>query len=155
MTGPLCIIGMGNALQGDDGVGLAVVRGLAAAGVGSVRGAAVELDAAGADATIVAARLAEGSSVILVDAADMGARPGTWRMLDAAAVRSGQVRAEGSTHALSAAAAVSLAAALGVEGNLRILGIQPRTMGAGQGLSDEVAAALPAVIAALRSEVTA
>ena len=152
MTG-LRVIGMGNARMGDDGVGLRVVELLQELrDQGALEGGA-DLVAAGDDATAVAAALAEGLRVLLVDAVDMGARPGAWRMFNAgdAGLRDGGRPV--STHGMPVSAAIGLAAALGCADNLRVLGVQAGAMAFGTALSREVAASMPSVLQAIRDEI--
>ncbi len=148
-SGPLSVVGLGNEGMGDDGVGMAVARMLAGAGGD---GAAPRVAAGGIDPTIVASLLAEGNRVLVVDAVDMGARPGDWRLFSPEDLASLPRGREVSAHALSLSSIVEMARALGWESRLRVLGIQAGAMAAGAGLSPGVRACLPGVLRRIRRE---
>jgi hydrogenase maturation protease len=88
--------------------------------------------------------------VILVDAVESGAGPGTVHRLDA---RAGPLPARlfsASTHHLSVAEAVELGRSLGgLPGRLEVVGIEGARFEAGRGLSPEVERAVGEVVAAL------
>ena len=72
------VVGLGNDLMGDDGVGLEVVRRLAAAGPWP----GVRIVEAGSDSLVLAELWAGEEEVWLVDALLGGAPPGTVRLLE-------------------------------------------------------------------------
>jgi hydrogenase maturation protease len=99
------IVGIGQLAAGDDGVGLAVARELAARGL-PVRESA--------DASIVLALLEAGHRVVLVDAVAGGGPPGTVMQLDPDALVLAPVGAPIpiSSHGISVAEAIALARTL-------------------------------------------
>jgi len=143
MTDPL-VIGLGSPDRGDDAVGLAVARSVAARlpGVGVVD----HEDPMGL------LDLWDGHDpVVVVDAVRSGARPGALHRLEtgrAAAppspgawARSGH----GSTHAIGLAEMVELGRALGrLPDRLVVVGVEAETFDHGAPLSPQVAAAVPA-----------
>jgi hydrogenase maturation protease len=148
----LRIMGMGNARMGDDGVGLRVVKMLQELRDRGGWETTAELVAAGDDATAVAAALAEGQRVLLVDAVEMGGRPGEWRVFTAAEARGGNEARPSSTHGVTVSSAIGIAAALGCDARLRILGIQAGPMLPRTTLSEEVLSSMPGVLQAIREE---
>jgi hydrogenase maturation protease len=149
----LRIIAMGNECMGDDGVGLRVLALLREQRERGALGPAAELVEAGQDASLVAASLAEGTRVLLVDAVEMGGRPGEWKVFTADEAAGGNGRdCPASTHGVSVSTAAGIAIALGCAANLRILGIQAGAMRQGSALSPEVVAGLPGVLRAIREE---
>lgn len=129
------VVGIGQDAAGDDGVGLAVARALAA------RGACVRECA---DASVVLALLEAGRRVVIVDAVVGGGAPGAVVRLDPGALASGP--APLSSHGLGVAEALELARTLYGEGAARgvaIVGVAiDRPAGAALGLSPAVAAAV-------------
>lgn len=151
MTGPV-VIGVGNPWRGDDGVGIAVVRAVAAAlGPGDGPVEVRELDGE-------PARLLEvwrdRPLAVVVDAVRTGAPPGT--VLPAVPDVHGP--AAGGSHALGLADALRLGGALGrLPDRLEVVGVEGARFDPGDelDLSAPVAAAVPEardlVLAALRS----
>jgi hydrogenase maturation protease len=143
------ILGVGNPYRHDDGLGWAVahmVHAVAPPGwhVRMVHGEATELLAAWAGA----------DQVLLIDALSAHLAPGSLWRFDAATPLPAQL-ASTSSHTLSLAQAVELARTLGVlPPHLIILGIQGADFTPGEGLSPQVASALPRVVAALLAELT-
>ncbi len=144
------IIGVGNPLMGDDGVGIAVVERLQGLplppGVEAVDGGTGGL-------TLL--HLMEGATaVILVDAAEMGELPGTLRRfgLD-------EVSPEANDGLSLHQAGLGEVFALGRElellpPRLFVLGVQPESVEQRIGLSPSVEAALSAVVAQVLAAAT-
>jgi hydrogenase maturation protease len=129
------VIGIGDEMAGDDGVGLAVARAVVARGLTA--------HACG-DASLVLALAGSVRSFVLVDAVVGGGPPGTVIQLDPHALASGPTPL--SSHGIGVAEAIALASVLyGEEAARRIAivgiaiepPIEPR-----RGLSDVVAAAV-------------
>ena len=142
------ILGLGNPLRGDDGVGPRVVAELAGIRLPAHVAA---LDAGTAGLTLL--DLLDGPErVIVVDAADMGRAPGEVVRFTP---EEGRLLASNFTpHAMSLAEALELAQVLGRRlPQITILGVQPASLEWRAGLSPAVAAALPAVIETVLQEV--
>ena len=136
------VIGLGNPFRGDDAVGHTVaqrLRELAPPGV-DVReesGEGVALIETWKDAT----------DVILIDAAQSGAAPGTIHRLDASRGPVPTRFFPSSTHAFGVAEAVELARALNqLPPRVVLYGIEGRSFRAGETLSPEVAGAVDEVL---------
>jgi hydrogenase maturation protease len=144
----IVVVGCGSA-AGDDAAGLAALARLRAEG-GLPAG--VRLHAAGGGDALLDV-VGDAAALVLVDAVASGAPPGTlhrWRWPSA---RLDGLRA-GSTHQLGPAAALALADALGLlPPEVVALGVEVDGTRAGDGLGAAVAAALPALVAAVRAEV--
>lgn len=129
------VVGIGQLAAGDDGVGLAVARELAARGL-AVREAA--------DASVVLALLPAGHRIVLVDAVVGGGPPGTVLQLAPAALADGP--APLSSHGLGVAEAIGLARTLygdAAVDRIAIVGIAiDRPAAHAVGLSPAVAAAV-------------
>lgn len=140
------VIGIGNPLREDDGVGPAAVARLQSLALP----ADVEvLD--GGEAGLALVGLMEGvHRAVIVDAVRMGARPGEVRVFGLDEVRIAEELHGGGLHAARAGTALQMAEALGsLPPEVRVVGIQPKRTGWGPGLSPEVAAALPRVVDAV------
>ena len=139
----ILVLGLGNTLLGDDGVGVHVVQCLARAPY--ARAGLRPLDGGTMGFRLMAAVMQTGS-VLFVDAAQLGETAGTVRLLDGTAL-SETVRHSGSTSA-HAAGLASLLTLAGLSGwqpiHLALLAIQPQRIGWGDELSDTVRQALPA-----------
>jgi len=131
----LLVIGAGNDLRRDDGVGLAIARRLHAAGL-AVREARGDLSA-------LSDLWAGSERVIVVDAVRSGAPPGTVHRFDAVAAPLPAVFSQASSHAIGVAEAVELARALDrLPVSLVVYGIEGADFSAGEGLSPVVALAV-------------
>lgn len=108
-AGRAVVIGVGNALRGDDAAGLLAARAVAAAGLPGV--AVVESD--GDPATLMET-WADAEVAVVLDALAPGAEPaGAVRRFDAGAAPLPARLGGGSTHVLGVGEAVELARALG------------------------------------------
>jgi hydrogenase maturation protease len=141
----LRIVGLGNALRGDDAVGLVVVRRLR-----ELLPAADVIERSGEPADLLET-LGDGvEAVVLVDAVSSGAPPGEVHRLDASEVAL-PFAASASTHGLGLAETIELGRALGrLPARLLVYGIEGRAFELGAPLSPEVARAAVAVAAELR-----
>jgi hydrogenase maturation protease len=143
-----CVIGVGNDLRGDDGAGLAVARTLATTVDEDVR----VIECEGEPVSLLDA-WAGCSRVIVVDATESGAAPGTIRRIAAHAGPLPPGLAGTSTHLLSVADAVELARALGrLPASTIVYGIEGESFDTGAPLSEVVVAAVERVTAAIRRE---
>lgn len=147
-SGGIVVIGVGNPLRGDDGVGLAIAARLAA---GLPEGVRVErceqepsrlIDAwSGADAAV------------LVDAVSSGSPPGTIHRFDAtdAPVPAGVFRS--STHAFGLSDAIELSRALGsLPRRVVVYGVEGADFSAGAKLTAAALTAVDRVAAAIRAD---
>jgi hydrogenase maturation protease len=144
------VVGIGNPDRGDDAAGRAVVRLLRDAppdGVGLVE--------QGGEATALLACLEGASTAFLVDACSSGAPPGTVRRFDVGKEPLPQVVFGLSTHGIGLAEAIELARVLGkLPSNCVVYAIEGSAFEVGTPLSPAVAAAVAAVAARLRCELT-
>jgi hydrogenase maturation protease len=145
------VIGCGNPAAGDDALGLIAVRTARArlpAGVEAVEaGVAVRL----------MDLLDDIDAVVIVDAVRSrdGRRPvGTLVRVEASSAGlSAELGGTMSSHGLSVADSIDLAATLGPLPHITFLGLEAGAMDPGAGLSPEVRAALPGLVDAVVREV--
>lgn len=141
----LLILGIGNALRRDDGVGPFVAARLAAEGL------AARVHAG--DGTGIIDAMAEAGHLVLIDATRSGAAPGTRTTLDAIAAPIPAELFHYSTHRFGLAEAVETARALGLLPRaLTVHGIEGSDFGPGERLSAPVAEAAEALIVTLLTD---
>lgn len=133
------VIGCGNAMRRDDGVGRVVAR--AVAGLGW---AAAE---ATGEAAALMALFAGQDAVVVVDACASGAAPGFIHEFDAVSGPLSAHLSSLSSHGFGVAQAVELARTLGVlPAQLTVFAVEGADFSQGEGLSPEVAAAADRLI---------
>ena len=148
----ILILGLGNPLLGDEGIGVRVVEELQGLelpdGVVVVEGGTTGLGLIG---------LMEGyERVIIVDAADMGHPPGRVVRFTPLEVQLKTAEAPLSLHQIGLEEVLALAEALEVApAELVIIGIQPSQVEVGAGLSPEVERAIPQIIRIILDELDA
>jgi hydrogenase maturation protease len=146
------VIGVGNRDMGDDGVGVRVAELLQEEARRGEWRTAPRVVAAGADTVLAGACIAEDTDVLLVDAVNMEAEAGEWRIFSAAEALLCREPAAGSTHTLSLSMVIEMARALGLTDRLRILGVQVGDVRPGRFLSPRVAGCMPAILTRIREE---
>jgi hydrogenase maturation protease len=145
---PLLVVGLGTPERRDDGVGLVVVEALRA-----VAPATVAIHLLPRQALELLTLWEDHRHVWVVDAVHSGALPGTCHRLQPAAQHWPAHWQGGSTHGLGLAEGIALAESLGVlPTHLVVYGVEGADFGLGEGLSPEVAAAVPQVVARLQVE---
>jgi len=141
------ILGLGNTLLSDEAVGIEVVRRLAAAA--DLPGA-VLLDGGTLSFTL-AAPIAESTHLVVVDAALMGAIPGSVKVYRGEAFDRRLRGSRQSVHEVSLQDLMDIARLTDTLPSHRALvGIEPARVAMGEGLSAPVRAAVPAAMAAVR-----
>ena len=148
---PILILGLGNPLQGDDGIGCRVAQELEQ----RVLPDDVQVMDGGKPG-IGLLNLFEGRKrVIIVDAAEMGREPGEvvrFRPEDVTLTGSAQ---RFSLHRSGVADALALARELKLTlPEIVVFGVQPKRVDWNDGLSPEVQAAMPQVIDAVLKQIT-
>ncbi|GEM_PF-72672 len=148
---PVLVLGLGNPLQGDDGVGCRAIEALQQY---TLPETVETLD--GGTPGIGLLHLLEGRRrAILVDAAEMGQPAGTIVRFRAADVTLAGAAERLSLHRTAVADALALAEALTLSlPDIVFFGVQPERVGWGQDLSPKVAAAVPQVVQAILHEIS-
>ena len=156
------VIGIGNPLRGDDGIGPAAVEWVrreplpddvqirAVVGVQVGEEDDIQILDGGEASLGLVGLMEDADRVVLVDAAEMGAEPGAVRVFDLSEVLLAEEGVDICVHSARTASAIRLAASLGcLPRELKFVGVQPKQMGWGIGLSPEVSRALPTVAKAV------
>jgi hydrogenase maturation protease len=143
------IIGLGNPLRGDDGVGGRVVQALAEQALPD----GVEVVDGGTEGLGIISLMQGRRRVILVDAADIGQDPGQFVRFSLQEVRLLGDDEHLSVHATGLRDVLLLAQALDILPDETIIfGVQPASLDWDSALSPEVEAALPELSAAVLAE---
>ena len=145
------IIGIGNPLMGDDGIGIAAVSALEKEGVPE----GVEIIDGGTGGLTLLTLMEGAKRVILVDAVETGRKPGTILRLAGEDLEPETAASSLSLHSSGLPEVLALGRALGTLPPLILFGVQPDSVEVRLGLSELVAAALPPLLALIREELKA
>lgn len=147
MAEGLLVIGVGNVLMGDDGVGprlaVALQRDASLLPVGTrvIDGGTLGLS--------LLPVLDGAGTVLVLDALDTGSAPGTVTLLIGPACE-GALGQPLSAHQLAVADLLAAARLIGFDGRIAMVGIQPCDVSPGVELSPAVTVSFPAAVAAAR-----
>lgn len=146
-AGRIIVLGVGNELLRDEGVGVIAARAFGQetlpSNVDVVDGATGGLD--------LIFELEGFDQAIIIDAADMGLQPGTVRSFRLDEVQTALATPIASLHEISLVDALEIGKLTGPMPEVRIVGIQPREIAPGTGLSPEIGAAIPRIIQEVHS----
>lgn len=138
----MLVIGVGNPLMSDDGVGQRLLEALA---VRASRSDGVEFLDAGTLGFMLLPRVEQCDALLALDAADLGAEPGDVRVFEGEALDAFARAPHCSVHELGLRDLLDAARLTGCLPHRRALvGVQPGQLGWGMALSPPVEAALPA-----------
>ncbi len=144
------VIGLGNRLRGDDGVGTVVAGAIRERGI-----AGIDAMTCDGDGTALLECWRGVDSVIVVDALRSKEAPGRIRRFEASRPLPAWARAR-STHGFGLAEAVEMARSLDrLPSALVIYGVVGESWGMGEGLSPAVSAAVPRVVDLVLAEARA
>lgn len=143
------VVAIGNAYRRDDGAGLAVADRLR-----DHMPSGVELVSCEQEPSRLIDVCEGATTALVVDAVESGAAPGTLHRFDASHRPVPERLFRSSTHAFGVGEAIELARALGrLPDRVIVYGIEGAAFGAGEGLSEPVAAAVEQVAAAVLADV--
>lgn len=151
MSPQVLVLGLGNPLRGDDGIGPRVIEALNRHGLPE---GATALDAGTGGLDLL--HVLEGwKRAVIVDAADVGREPGQFVRFTPDEARFVGSQDATSLHNAGLAEVLALADAVGQPlPEMVIFGVQPDRIGWGEGLSEAVEAALPDIVNAVLNEIT-
>jgi hydrogenase maturation protease len=142
---PILVLGLGNLLLSDDGLGPAVLEQLANSF--SDWTSEVELMDGGTQGLALLGQLAGRRAVIIVDALQLGAAPGTVHRLTLNELREISPGRANSGHEGNAGELLGAAQLLGdLPDRLFVVGVEPERIATGIGLSESVRRAMPAAM---------
>ena len=152
------VLGVGNPLCGDDGVGARIVEmlGQPASASGRILPPGTSVQDAGLPGWGLPSWLEGWSRVFLVDAVDMGLEPGEWRRFCQEEVKYSLEDEAFSLHQPDLACGLALAQALKLlPEELVIYGVQPADTTPGAPLSPQVDASLPQLVEKILDDISA
>lgn len=139
-TGTL-ILGLGNTVLTDDGIGVHVVRRLE---TDAKLDASVVLRDGGTIGLALLPDISQSKALIVVDAAELHAEPGAIRVFEGAAMDAQVGKNKGSVHEISLSDLMTAAAISGSKPVRRaLIAIQPQEIGWGTEPTAQVAEAIP------------
>jgi len=137
------VIAVGNDLYGDDGIGNAVLQVLEQ--IPDMKD--IELIDGATDALGLIDHFSDTDHVIIVDAAQMGEKPGTVKVFGKDEVKLKIKMDHLSVHGISLAETFDIAKAVdSLPANVSIIGIEPKNIGISQKLSDIVKQSIPEIV---------
>ena len=145
----ILVIGVGNPYRRDDGAGLAAARKLK-----DFADETFSVAENGGEGAALIEAWKDAGALVLLDAVQSGAEPGTIHRLDATSQPLPATLFRTSTHAFSIAQAVELGRVLGqLPKRVIVYGIEGKEFQAGTGLSHEVESAVAEVVERVLEEI--
>lgn len=144
----LKVIGIGNALRGDDAIGPVIIEKL----LNDHNEIPALFIDAGADAFTVLQHLMEPDPILLIDCARMGKKPGEIALfnVDEASIKMASNMV--SLHGFSFSAMYNMAKEMGPVASCKIIGIEPKEIQFDTSLSEEVKMSIPKIISLVNKE---
>jgi hydrogenase maturation protease len=143
-TAPLLVLGLGNALMGDDGIGPRAVAALADHGPRQ----GVEIVDGGTCGLSLLPAIESCAGLIVIDAAATGAAPGTVSVFEGAAMDAALRGAKTTAHEVALADLMDAAhVTVGRPARRALIGVAPARVALGLEPTGAVAAALPRILA--------
>jgi hydrogenase maturation protease len=144
----LKVIGLGNILRGDDGVGPFIIEKLHK----SYMSLPIQLCDVGSDAFMILDHLLGEDPVVIIDCAKMGKNPGTVQKIVANDTDLLPLNVGMSLHGFSLAEIWQIARSMGAGGELAIIGVEPERINFNSGLSEVVKKSIPIIIKIIAEE---
>lgn len=135
------ILGVGNPFRHDDGVGPKIIEILRSKNIQNA-----DLLDGGTDGLALLDVLSQYQDVVIIDAVNMGAEPGTVKLFTPEEARLKIKSDTLSTHGFGIAEVIRLMQELGIKTHLQIIGVQPCDLSFGEGLSEVVKQALSEIL---------
>ena len=133
---PILVLGLGNMLLGDDGIGLELLSGLSEA---RQWGNEVEFVDGGTQGLMLLREISGRPAVLILDAVDRAAKPGAVHVLWADDIATCAVPRSTTAHEGNAGELLAAATLLGESpGEVAVVGVQPERVATGIGLSETV-----------------
>ena len=144
----LKVIGLGNILRGDDGIGPIIIQKLEE----SSKSLPIRLIDAGSDTFTILDQLLGSEPVLIIDCARMGKKPGTVQKLLASNTEFLTANIGMSLHGYSLAEVWKIARSMGVKNELSVIGVEPDSMEFNSGLSEVIKKSIPIIMQLVTKE---
>ncbi|KAA3615656.1 MAG: hydrogenase maturation protease [Calditrichaeota bacterium] len=144
----LKVIGIGNALRGDDAIGPLIIEELEK----KPNGIPAKLIDAGADAFTMLEHLMDKEPLLIIDCAKMGMNPGEIRMFDVTEATIANAAKIVSLHGFGFGDVYKMAKGMGEVAPCKILGVEPKEIAFDTNLSDEVKNSIPEIVNLINKE---
>ena len=144
----LKVIGLGNSLRGDDGIGPQIIKNL----LNEEAGNYYDLCDAGSDPFAILEKLLQPEPVLVIDCARMGLKPGSVRRISAKDSGFLESTYGLSLHGFNLADVWKMAQTMGVENDLIVIGVEPEKMAFNTGLSVAVQKSIPTIMKMVNEE---
>ena len=144
----LKVIGIGNALRGDDAIGPLVIEKL----TGDKDSLPVILIDAGSDAFTMLEHLMESDPLLIIDCAKMGKKPGEIKMFNVDEASIAQAAKVISLHGFGFGDVYRMAKGMGEVAPCKIIGVEPKSIAFDTNLSDEVKNSIPKILNLINEE---
>ena len=144
----LKVIGLGNILRGDDGIGPVIIQQLEE----SKNSLLIQLCDAGSDAFTILDQLLESEPVVIIDCARMGKKPGTVQKILVKNIKNLPVNLGMSLHGYSLTEVWQIARSMGVDNDLSVIGVEPDSVQFNSGLSEVVKKSIPLILQMVAEE---
>jgi hydrogenase maturation protease len=138
----LKVIGIGNIIRGDDGIGPSVIQELEQ----SFPTKLCTLVDAGVDAFTVLEHLMQSDPILMIDCVKMGKNPGEIRIFKLDQVNISKFDSVISLHGYRFTEIFKIAQALGSIPKCTLIGIEPKTIEFNKNISKEVEQSIPSII---------
>ena len=149
MSSPIVILGVGNLLLSDEGVGVHVAHQLMEMDLP----AGVEVIEGGTDGFRLMNVVTEAQRLIVVDAVKGGSPPGSIYRFDIKDAPSSPDTYKTSVHQIGILEIVHLSELIGQTPETTVIGVEPKSLDMGMTLSPEVEAKIPKIIELILEEV--
>ncbi|MFH1123275.1 MAG: hydrogenase maturation protease [Pseudomonadota bacterium] len=144
----LLILGAGNPLMKDDGIGVHIAHELEKLGMPE----GVKVLDVGTRGLALVDLMREAPKVVFLDAVEMGENPGTVKIFAQQDIKIAADKIKFSLHEIGLPQVLLIASLQGVSPEVVIVGIQPKDLGWGTGLSPELERAVPNILECVLGE---
>ncbi len=150
MNNKILIIGYGNTLRGDDGIGPIIIERLTHSNMDN----RADFIDGGVDGLTLIDHLDIYTHVLIIDAVNMSMEPGTIKLFSQNDVVVNMKEDSLSTHGLGLPAVFEIIKGLGIKRDIMILGIQPETISMGEGFSLKVSEQINNIISVIQNYIS-
>ncbi|MCF6268798.1 MAG: hydrogenase maturation protease [Melioribacteraceae bacterium] len=148
----LKIIGLGNSLRGDDGIGPVIINQLADYNFADNADNVILINAE-SDIFIILEHIIEGEPILIIDCAKMGLTPGSVKKFEINKKTISTVDKFISLHGFGFGEIYNMALKMGSAAPCKIIGVEPKSIEFNSPLSDEVRNCIPQIINLVNEEV--